>query len=107
MSLEDDFRHMWFDHKLFDVVRAAVAAEDREWFEAHPSDNYRLRPYVPGEGDSADGFFITPPEHLMVRAERDGSRTYLTLDPIGPEVEVGPPAAYRFEWDEDEDADAA
>lgn len=94
---------MWFDHELFRVVRAAVAAEDRDWFEAHPHDNERLRPYVPGEGDSDSSFFVVPPEQIVVRAFRDGGHVYEVLHPIGPEVEVGPPPAY-CDWDEGEAA---
>ena len=98
---------MWFDHELFRVVRAAAAAEDREWFEARPDATSRLRPYVPGEGDSADSFFVVPPEHLIVRAERDGTRTFLILHPIGmdPDAEAGPSSAYWFDDDDDEDSE--
>lgn len=99
---------MWFRDELWRTVRAAVAAEDREWFEAHPHDTERLRPYVPGEGDSDSSFFVVPPEQIVVRAFRGGVSVYEILHPIGPEAEIAPPPAY---WDlddeDDEDADAA
>lgn len=76
-------------------------------FEAHPDATVRLRPYVAGEGDSDDSFFILPPERLLVKAEPGGIRTFLTLDPIGVDLDAdhGPPAAYRFDWDDDETVD--
>lgn len=107
MSLESVFRAMWFRHELWRSVQAAVAAEDRDWFDAHPRDNERWRPYVTGEGDSDSSFFVVPPEQIVVQSFRDGARVFHILHPIGPaEPDPAPPAAYQWDWD-DEDSDAA
>lgn len=48
-----------------------VSAEDRDWFEAHPGEEYRMRPAVPGEFWPSDAAWIT---HVVVRQVLPGFR---------------------------------
>lgn len=109
MNIDAEFRRIWWGQDLW-RPRQAAAAEDREFFDDNPEVTERLREYVPGEGDSADGFLCFPPECYVVRVTRNGSRGFEVVHRFGPEPEAGPSSAYGemqeadFDWNDGEAA---